>query len=131
MTDNWLPRSGPMPRPQSTLEARDALSREAFQAPEKIQEITFSTDEFTSFCPRSGQPDYSSVTVTYCPREKCLESKSLKFYFWAFRNEGAFCETLAAKIANDIVFAISPEWVSVTVEQKPRGGLRLSTTVLR
>ncbi|MBE1236407.1 preQ(1) synthase [Phaeovibrio sulfidiphilus] len=98
---------------------------ETFPAPAGVSTVTFSTDEFTSFCPVTNQPDFSSVTIEYVPDGLCLESKSLKLYLWSFRDEPAFCEALAARIAADVKAACRPKRVEVTVAQKPRGGLAL------
>lgn len=130
MNDFWLPRSGPMPRPKSLEEARQVLAHEAFRAP-KVTQVTLEATEFTSICPRSGQPDFGRVRISYIPREKCLESKSLKFYLWAYRDEPAFCEELTARIADDIVAAIDPAWLEVTVEQNPRGAIGIVVTAVR
>ncbi len=125
-----IPSSGPMPRPASTEEARQVLKDEAFPAP-NVQEITFRALEFTSICPKTGQPDFGQVEISYVPDAKCIESKSLKFYLWAFREEGSYCESLAAQIADDFVFAIDPDKVEVTVYQSARGGIELKTTAVR
>ena len=98
------------------------LKAEAFDAPD-VQVVTLEAQEFTSICPRTGQPDFGTVKIEYAPDEKCLESKALKYYLWSFRDEGAFCETLAARIADDIVDAIAPRGVRVTVRQNVRGGI--------
>jgi len=90
-----------------------------------VQVVTLDATEFTSICPRTGQPDFGEVSIEYVPDERCLESKALKFYLWAYRNEGAFCETLAARIADDIVYAIEPKAVRVEVHQNIRGGIRI------
>ncbi|MCZ6918305.1 MAG: preQ(1) synthase, partial [Gemmatimonadetes bacterium] len=99
-----LPAAGPLPRPESLAQAREMLRAESFPAPD-VQVVTMEATEFTSVCPRTGQPDFGSVSIEYVPAERCLESKALKFYLWAYRNEGAFCETLAARIADDVVYA--------------------------
>ena len=65
------------------------------------------------------------MSIEYVPEDRCLESKALKFYLWAYRNEGVFCETLAARIADDVVYAIAPKAVRVEVHQNTRGGIRL------
>lgn len=130
MEDFWLPRSGPMPKPESPQQARQVLAREAFPAPQ-ISRVSLEASEFTSICPRSGQPDFGRVRITYVPGQKCLESKSIKFYLWAYRGEAAFCEELAARIADDIVFAIAPRWLEVVLEQNPRGGIGIVVTAER
>lgn len=125
-----LPRTGPLPRPSSPAEARDYLKAEAFAAP-AVQTVVFTATEFTSICPRTGQPDFGSVVIEYTPAERCLEHKALKFYLWSYRDEGAFCESLAARIADDIVDAIQPRGVRVAVHQNVRGGIALVATALR
>ena len=130
MTPNSLPTSGPLPTPKSPTEAREILRSEAFDAPE-VQLITMEATEFTALCPRTGQPDFGSVTIEYVPRDKCIESKSLKYYLWSFRNEGVFCETLAAQMADDIVYAINPKVVEVEVTQNVRGGIGIVASALR
>jgi 7-cyano-7-deazaguanine reductase len=119
-----LPAAGPLPQPESVEQAREMLRAESFPAPD-VQVVTMEATEFTSVCPRTGQPDSGSVSIEYVPGERCLESKALKFYLWAYRNEGAFCETLAARIADDVVYAIAPKAVRVEVHQNARGGIRL------
>lgn len=119
-----LPRQGPLPRPEGPLEARELLASEAFPAPD-VQRVTLEATEFTSICPRSGQPDFGSVAIEYTPAESCLESKALKVYLWSYRDEPAFCEALAARIADDIVRAIAPVGVRVEVRQNVRGGIRI------
>ncbi|OEH92724.1 preQ(1) synthase [Bacillus solimangrovi] len=130
MSEYYLPRSGPMPRPESSQQAKEVLKQESFPAP-NVQEVTFDALEFTSVCPKTSQPDFGSVTISYVPDESCIESKSLKFYLWSFRDEGAYCESLAAQIADDIVYAIDPKRVDVTVYQTPRGGIKLKTNAVR
>ena len=125
-----LPRTGPLPRPTSPAEARDYLKAEAFAAP-AVQTVVFTATEFTSICPRTGQPDFGSVVIEYTPAELCLESKALKYYLWSYRDEGAFCEALAARIADDIVYAIQPRAVRVAVHQNVRGGIALVATAAR
>ncbi|KEF40064.1 7-cyano-7-deazaguanine reductase [Schinkia azotoformans MEV2011] len=131
MKENYyLPRSGPMPRPASVEEGREVLKGEAFPAP-NVQQITFRAMEFTAVCPKTGQPDFGHVEISYVPNELCIESKSLKFYLWSYRDHGAYCESLAANIADDIVYAINPKKVVVTVYQTARGGIELETQAIR
>lgn len=126
----YIPTSGPMNRPDSTEQAAKVLAEQAFDAP-NVQVVTFTSSEFTSVCPITGQPDFGTVSIEYQPEAKCLESKSVKFYLWAYRNEGAFCESLAARIADDVVSAIQPRHVKVTVVQTPRGGIGLTAVAER
>lgn len=125
-----LPRSGPLPRPSNPRDAREYLRKEAFPAPD-VQTVTLTATEFTSVCPRTGQPDFGSVVIEYTPERKCLESKALKMYLWSYRDEPAFCETLAGCIANDIVYAIEPRTLRVQVNQNIRGGIALMAVAVR
>src|SRR5438309_4694185 len=125
-----LPTTGPLPKPKSPDEAREVLKAEAFPAP-NTQRVALTATEFTSICPRTGQPDFGSVEIEYQPEERCLESKALKYYLWAFRDEGAFCESLAARIADDVVYAIAPRALRVRVHQHVRGGIALGAEAQR
>ena len=119
-----LPAQGPLPRPRNPDEAREVLRAEAFPAP-NVQEVTLAAQEFTSICPKTGQPDFGTVTITYVPNERCLESKAVKYYLWSFREVGSFCESLAARIADDVMYAVAPRRVRVEVYQSVRGGIAL------
>jgi len=119
-----LPARGPLPHPTDPAEAREVLKSEAFPAPD-VQMVSLEAIEFTAICPRTGQPDFGSVGIEYEPRQRCLESKAVKYYLWSYRNEGAFCEALAARIADDVVYAIEPAWVRVEVRQSVRGGIAI------
>lgn len=91
-----------------------------------VIEITFP--EFTSLCPKTGQPDFATIHIVYIPKLRCVESKSLKLYFFAFRNHGAFMESIVNKICNDLVAVLDPKWLEVRGDFNPRGGLRLVPT---
>ena len=119
-----LPATGPLPRPENPREAREVLKSEAFPAP-NTQLVTLTGTEFTSICPKTGQPDFGTVTIEYEPRELCIESKALKYYLWSYRNAGAFCEALAEQIADDVVYAVKPKSLAVRVTQNVRGGIAL------
>lgn len=99
---------------------------EVFPAPKNVSTVTFSTDEVQSFCPVTNQPDISSVVVEYEPNEFCIESKSLKLYFWSFRNRAVFAEALAAEIAGEVMATAKPHRVRVTLVQHPRGGITIT-----
>lgn len=86
-------------------------------------EITIKVPEFTSVCPKTGLPDFGTITVRYTPRASCLELKSLKEYFLAYRNLGIFYENAVNRILNDVVSAARPVRASVTGEFNARGGL--------
>jgi 7-cyano-7-deazaguanine reductase len=89
-----------------------------------------TSDELTAVCPVTGQPDLYVATIEYSPETLCLESKSLKLYLTAFRNEGAFCEALAVQIRDDVAEALElpREKVRVSLEQKARGGITITAT---
>jgi 7-cyano-7-deazaguanine reductase len=98
---------------------------ETFPAPDDVTVVRFTTDEVTSLCPVTGQPDFSGVDVEYGPDARCIESKSLKLYLWKFRDRQVFAEALAAEIAHEVQDRVAPHWVKVTVRQRPRGGIGL------
>ncbi len=80
--------------------------------------------EFTSVCPKTGLPDFGTITIEYIPGKLCLELKSLKCYFLRYRNLGIFMENSVNRILDDVVRAIKPVKCSVTGEFTPRGGIR-------
>jgi 7-cyano-7-deazaguanine reductase len=104
---------------------------EVFPAPEHVTEVRVSTEELMSRCPVTGQPDISSVEITYVPDRWCVESKSLKLYLWGFRERAAFAEALAAEIADEIFTTAACSSVQVRLTQRPRGGITISATAAR
>lgn len=91
--------------------------------------ITFTHPEFTSLCPMTGQPDFATITVQYAPGKKCVESKSFKLYMCAFRNHGAFMETVTNTIADDLVTLLAPRRLTVTGAFNVRGGTSITVRV--
>jgi 7-cyano-7-deazaguanine reductase len=89
--------------------------------------ITTRYPEYTSVCPKTGLPDYGTITIQYKPRKSCIELKSLKMYLLAYRNLGIFYENAVNKMLHDIVKAVDPEWCVIKGEFTPRGGL--NTTI--
>ena len=87
-------------------------------------EITITIPEFTCICPRTGLPDFGTITIHYSPAKRCLELKSLKSYIGSFRNLGIFNENAANRILDDVVRATKPKWAVVKGEFSPRGGIR-------
>jgi 7-cyano-7-deazaguanine reductase len=130
MSVSNVPARGPLPKPEGPDEARSYLKQAAFPAPD-VTSVTMRGEEFTSICPLTGQPDFGTVTIEYHPGAHCLESRALKYYLWSYRDEGAFCEALAARIADDVVHAIAPRRVRVTVEQNVRGGIAVVASAER
>lgn len=99
---------------------------ESFPCPPHVTVVRFTSDELTSFCPVTDQPDFNTVEIEYHPDELCVESKSLKLYLWTFREEHIFGEGLANTIAEDLVEALNPFYCKVTLVQNVRGGLQLT-----
>ena len=98
---------------------------EAFPAPANVRTVRFTTDEVASMCPVTEQPDLSNVVIEYAPDQWCVESKSLKLYLWRFRDRSVFAEALAAEIAGEVMTTCKPKWVTVTLTQRPRGGIEV------
>ncbi|CAA9211795.1 MAG: NADPH-dependent 7-cyano-7-deazaguanine reductase [uncultured Chloroflexi bacterium] len=96
--------------------------------PNREFEVEFTCPEFTCVCPMTGQPDFATFTITYVPDATCVELKSLKLYFWSFRDEGHFHEDVTNIILNDLVAAIDPRRIMVVGDFNVRGGIR---TVVR
>lgn len=84
--------------------------------------------EFTSVCPKTGQPDFGTIEVEYVADRLCVELKSLKFYLQSFRNEGVFYEDVVNRILNDLAAALSPRQMTVTGRFTPRGGMHSVVT---
>ncbi len=99
---------------------------ETFENP-GVARVELTSDELVAVCPITGQPDMYVAAIEYEPDRLCLESKSLKLYLASFRNEGAFCEGLAVRIRDDVAAALGlgAERVTVTLEQKARGGITI------
>ena len=105
---------------------REAIEHvEVFPAPADVTVVRFTTDELASICPVTSQPDLSHLVIEYEPLEWCIESKSLKLYLWGFRNRAVFAEALAAEIAREIMTTANPKTVTVTLTQRPRGGIEV------
>lgn len=94
--------------------------------PGKDYIVQFTTPEVTSLCPKTGQPDFAKFDIQYIPNKKCIETKSLKLYFFAFRNYGAFMETITNKVLDDLVLVCSPKWMKVIGKFNSRGGISLN-----
>ena len=111
---------GPLPQ----LASPDEAVLESFESPsERDYEVTFSTHEFTSHCPVTGQPDFAEIIICYTPDRRCIESKSLKQYLGAYRNQAVFAEGIVNKILNDLVATIAPRRATVIGDFSPRGGI--------
>lgn len=102
--------------PRSILETFDNPK------PSRSYEIEFVFPEFTSVCPVTGQPDFATITVRYVPDRLCVEMKSLKLYFFSFRNKGIFYEAVTNQILDDLVAKLEPRKMTVIGDFAVRGG---------
>lgn len=113
-------------------EARQPIDHvEVFPAPGHVTIVRAVTDEVASMCPVTQQPDLSRVEIEYEPGDFCVESKSLKLYLWSFRDRAVFAEALAAEIAGEIFNTAQARRVTVTLTQRPRGGITISAVAER
>jgi 7-cyano-7-deazaguanine reductase len=99
------------------------------QFPGREYVIEIRCPEFTSVCPKTGQPDFGVLTFTYTPEEKCVELKSLKLYLQQYRSEGIFYEHVTNRILDDFVAIVQPRRVRLLAEFSARGGITTSVTV--
>jgi 7-cyano-7-deazaguanine reductase len=101
---------------------------ETFPNPQPGRQYTIRMriPEFTCLCPKTGQPDFATLHLEYVPDRTCVELKSLKLYIWSFRNEGAFHEAVTNRILDDLVGAITPNFMRLTAEFGVRGGIYTS-----
>ena len=97
--------------------------------PERDYEINISTPEFTCVCPMTGQPDFATITINYVPDQRCVELKSLKLYFWSYRDEGAFHEAVTNRIADDLIRTLDPRFIEVEGDFNVRGGIKTTVKV--
>jgi 7-cyano-7-deazaguanine reductase len=93
--------------------------------PSAIAWTSFVCTEFTSLCPKTGQPDFAKIFINYIAGKKMVESKSLKLYLFSFRNHGDFHEDCIQKICNDLVDLMNPKYIEVVGEFTPRGGIAI------
>ena len=122
------------PKPVSQLGQKSGLTPEQIEQPRTIlegfanpkpgrdYEVKFIFPEFTSMCPVTGQPDFATLTVAYIPDQFCVEMKSLKLYFLAYRNKGIFYEAVVNTILDDLVAVLQPKSMTVIGEFAVRGG---------
>lgn len=93
--------------------------------PEEDYLVTLLCPEFTSLCPKTGQPDFARIIIRYIPSEKMVESKSLKLYLFSFRNHGDFHEDCVNIIMKDLIALMNPRYIEVLGEFTPRGGIAI------
>lgn len=97
-------------------------------SPRRNYLIRHSCPEFTSVCPKTGQPDFGTIELEYVPDETCIELKSLKLYYFGFREQGIFYEAVVNRILDDLAGACEPKWMRVTGHFNVRGGI--SSTIV-
>ena len=100
------------------------------QHPGRDYTIEIVCPEFTSVCPKTGQPDFGTLTFTYVPDRRCVELKSLKLYLQQFRNQGIFYENVTNCILDDLVAVLAPRRMQLIAAFTPRGGISTSVTVI-
>lgn len=91
--------------------------------PERNYKIIHTTPEFTSLCPKTGQPDFATIVLEYIPDKICIELKSYKFYLQSYRNDGIFFEAVTNKIHDDLVKVCKPRYMKITAKFNTRGGI--------
>ena len=113
------------------MTAQPSKALETFDNPEPGRDYTIRLEipEFTCLCPLTGQPDFAALTLEYVPDALCVELKSLKLYFWSFRDEGAFHEAVSNQILNDLTALLSPRFMRLTAAFRVRGGITTTVTV--
>jgi len=104
---------------------------EAFENPnpERDYHIRIDSPEFTCLCPKTGQPDFAEIKLDYVPDQSCVELKSLKLYYWSFRDEGHFHEKVTNMIANDLISLLDPRYIKVQAVFNVRGGVYTTVEV--
>jgi len=107
---------------------RDKLETFENQHPQRDYQIEIVCPEFTSVCPKTGQPDYGTLTIRYIPDALCVELKSLKLYLQQFRNEGIFYENATNRILEDLVALLAPRRMTLVAAFTARGGITTTVT---
>ena len=107
-----------MPRRPSTR-----LATFSNPQPARDYRIHIEIPEFTCLCPRTGQPDFATLTLDYVPAARCIELKSLKLYIWSYRNKGAFHEAVTNRILDDLARATRPRFMRLAARFNVRGGI--------
>ena len=107
------------------MPTRPSANLDTFENPEPGRDysIRIRIPEFTCLCPKTGQPDFATLSLEYVPDRLCVELKSLKLYVWSYRDEGAFHEAVTNRILSDLVRACTPRFMRLTAEFNVRGGI--------
>lgn len=117
--------SGERSAPSEQLEAFP------FRHPGRDTKVTLLCEEFTCLCPLTGQPDFATLEIQYVPRDRALESKSLKNYLWTFRDVGGFHEDVVNTILDRLFDFLDPKWMKVTGHFNIRGGIAIDVETER
>lgn len=115
--------------PEAFESRRNLLETFKNQFIQRDYRIEIVCPEFTSVCPKTGQPDFGTLTIIYTPESKCVELKSLKFYLQSYRNEGIFYENITNVILDDLVGVLAPRWMKLEAAFHARGGITETVTV--
>lgn len=107
------------------MSAKPSETLETFSNPNPARDYTIRIEipEFTCLCPKTGQPDFAVLNLSYVPDQLCVELKALKLYIWSYRDKGAFHEAVTNQILDDLVNAIHPKFMRLTADFNVRGGL--------
>jgi 7-cyano-7-deazaguanine reductase len=116
--------------PADEAPAAEQLETFANPAPGRDYTIEIVCPEFTSVCPRTGQPDFGTITFTYTPDQRCVELKALKLYLQRYRNQGIFYEAVVNRLLDDFVAACRPRRCRVVGRFTPRGGIHTTVTAV-
>jgi 7-cyano-7-deazaguanine reductase len=110
---------------ENNMSTHPSKDLETFVNPNQERDYTIIIDipEFTCLCPKTGQPDFATIKLEYQPDQKCVELKALKLYMWTFRERGAFHEAVTNEILDDLVAAVDPKWMKITMKFNVRGGI--------
>ena len=103
--------------------ARDLLEAFDNPNPDRRYTIEFTYPEFTSLCPKTGEPDFATIIIRYCPGPRCVELRSLKHYYWSYRNRGIYMEPVTNQILNDLVYVCDPVEMTVISRFNVRGAV--------
>ena len=112
-----------------TAEASKTLEVFPNPNPERDYHIKIDSPEFTCLCPKTGQPDFAEIKIDYVPDELCIELKSLKLYYWSFRDEGHFHEQVTNMMASDLIEVMDPRYLKITAIFNVRGGVYTTVEV--
>ncbi len=97
--------------------------------PGRDYHIKIDSPEFSCLCPKTGQPDFAEIKLDYVPDQRCVELKSLKLYYWSFRDEGHFHEAVTNRIADDLIALLQPRYLRVEAVFNVRGGIYTTVVV--